>query len=390
MPWKECNRMNERMKFVIRLEDGERMTDLCREFEISRKTGYKIWNRYHANGVDGLFDESKRPYHNPRKTAEHIEDLILQTKLKRPTWGADKIREYLLKKSKFNLPSRNTFHNILLRNDLVKKRRRRRYKATGTNLTPSNKPNDLWCADFKGQFRMKNNKYCYPLTITDHESRFLLGCEALESVKEGGAFSVFNQAFEKFGVPKAIRTDNGFPFSCGNALLGLSRLSVWWLRLGIDIERITPGNPQENGRHERMHLTLKQDTLSNPTRSILSQQEVFEDFKKMYNFDRPHQALGNEMPGNIYTKSKKLYKKEFSELTYPDMEMEKKVIECGKVSFRNRKSIFISEVLAGEVVGITEVEEKMWKVKFMDLVLGHYDENEGKFSPMREMILEKV
>ena len=202
MPWKESNRMNERMKFVVRLEDGERMTDLCKEFGISRKSGYKIWNRYLQKGPDGLFDESRKPISNPQKTTESIEKVILRLKDKYPSWGAGKLREYLLRKHpEANFPSKTTFYNILLKNDLVKKRRKRTYKARGTNLNSTLNPNDLWCADFKGQFKMTSGAYCYPLTITDHESRFLLSCKGLESVKEGGAFAVFQETFERICEP---------------------------------------------------------------------------------------------------------------------------------------------------------------------------------------------
>lgn len=382
--------MTERMKFIIRLENGERLSDLCREFCISRKTGYKLLHRYRERGVDGLFDESRKPYRSPHATDENVIAIILDLKNKRPTWGAEKLREYLKRKhSELEFPSTNTFHNILLRNDLVKKRKRLRYQAHGTNLLPVNSPNDLWCADFKGQFRMQNQNYCYPLTISDFHSRYLLGCEGLESTKEGGAFSVFEEIFLKYGLPKAIRTDNGVPFS-SNGLLGLSKLSVWWLRLGINIERIEPGHPEQNGRHERMHLTLKQDLLKTPAKNIIQQQEVFENFKEYFNQERPHQSLDNESPSTIYIPSSRIYSKKLPEINYTNCEVRKTVHGCGKVSVRSKKAFYLSEMFVGQEVGLTELENKVWRIYFLDIVLGHYDEKTNKFAAMKELIRENV
>jgi transposase InsO family protein len=354
MPWKESNRMNERMKFVVRLEDGERMTDLCKEFGISRKSGYKIWNRYLQKGPDGLFDESRKPISNPQKTTELIEKMILRLKDKYPSWGAGKLREYLLRKHpEANFPSKTTFYNILLKNDLVKKRRKRTYKARGTNLNSTLNPNDLWCADFKGQFKMTSGAYCYPLTITDHESRFLLSCKGLESVKEGGAFAVFQETFENFGLPKAIRTDNGVPFASPNAILGLSKLSVWWLRLGIDIERITPGCPQENGRHERMHLTLKQDLLHDPSNNLLKQQEIFDHFIDYYNNERPHEGIKNSTPDSKYEKSRKCIGKDLPEIEYPHCDFVRTLALNGKMHIKKCRPFHVGDALIKQPIGIT-------------------------------------
>ena len=257
MPWKECNRMDERLRFVARLLDGEKMAPLCREFGISRKTGYKIYNRYKDYGLKGLEDRARSPYRHPNKLPFQVEKAILRIKRDHLTWGAPKIREKLIKEYPvIRPPAISTIHAVLDRHGLVKRHKRRRYKAQGTELNDARSPNALWCADYKGQFRLGNRQYCYPLTITDYRSRYLLACEGLESIKEAGAFPVFEHVFKEFGLPAAIRTDNGVPFSSPHSLFGLSRLSVWWLRLGIAIERIKPGHPQRNGRHERMHLTL--------------------------------------------------------------------------------------------------------------------------------------
>lgn len=387
MPWKESNHVNERMKFIVRLEEGESMTSLCEEFEISRKTGYKIWNRFQTKGLDGLLDESRRPFSNPLQTSETIAQLILNLKAARPTWGAIKLREYLLRKhANIRFPSRNTFHNILVRNSLVKSKKRIKYKATGTNLRSTQNPNDLWCADFKGQFRLRSKRYCYPLTISDHRSRYLIKCVALENTKTAGAFAIFEDAFEEYGLPHAIRTDNGPPFSCPNALLGFSQLSVWWLRLGIEIERIRPGKPQENGRHERLHLTLKQDLLDNPAGSFIKQQEVFDHFIEEYNFKRPHAALDHETPSSVFKHSKIIYRPELGEIEYPQCEKVKRVFQNGKINFKPKKSTHLCTSLIGQNVGLKEVEESLWRVQFLDIVLGHYDASEDQFSPMREIV----
>ena len=260
--------MDDKIRFINRLLEREPMSKVCRDFNISRKTGYKFWNRYKDSG--NILSQSKRPFRFGNQLPEQTEDLILRLKKKKPHWGSRKIRELFRRKySDFHLPATSTFHAVFARHDLVKKRKRLRYKAVGTNLSVSSSSNDLWCTDYKGEFMIKG-KYCYPLTITDHRSRFLLCCEGLTSTRERDAFEVFRRTFKRYGLPRAIRTDNGVPFS-SRALFGLSKLSVWWLSLGISIERIQPGHPEQNGRHERMHLTLKRET-TRPTGSNFLQQ----------------------------------------------------------------------------------------------------------------------
>ena len=290
--------MDERLRFVARLLDGEKMAVLCREFDISRKTGYKIFNRYKGCGLEGLTDRSRRPYRQANKLPFQVEKLIVQLKQERPSWGAPKIREKLRRlHSDIQLPAISTVHAVLDRHGLVNRRRRRRgYKAQGTTLSRPGEPNDLWCADYKGEFMLADRRYCYPLTITDFASRYLISCDALATTKEKYAFTVFERAFKDFGLPKAIRTDNGVPFASAWALFGLSKLSVWWLRLGIRLERIKPGNPQQNGRHERMHLTLKKEATKPAAKNFLQQQAKFDDFIECYNRERPHQAINMHYP----------------------------------------------------------------------------------------------
>ncbi len=270
--------MDERLRFVARLLEGEKMAAVCRQFGISRVTGYKIFNRYKECGLEALNDRSRRPYRHANKLPFQVERTILAIKREHGSWGAPKIRDKLIRQlPMLKPPATSTIHAVLDRHGLVKRRKRRRYKAQGTELIAAHAPNGLWCADFKGEFMLGNKQYCYPLTITDYRSRYLLACEALASVRSETAFSVFERAFKDFGLPDAIRTDNGAPFASGQALFGLSTLAVWWLRLGIQIQRIKPGNPQQNGRHERMHRPSRRKPRSPPPSTSFSSKSASTD-----------------------------------------------------------------------------------------------------------------
>lgn len=370
MPWKECNNMSEKLRFIARLLDGEKMAELCREFQISRKTGYKIWTRYQASGLEALSDRSRRPYKQANRLPMQIENLIVSLKEEKPTWGAPKIRERLKQKyPDVPVPATSTVHAVLDRHGLVVPKKRRRYKAEGTLLQSTNDPNELWCADYKGQFLLGDKTYCYPLTITDFASRYLLSVEALDTTKEQFAFTVFENTFKEYGLPKRIRTDNGVPFSSAHSIFGLSKLSVWWLRLGIEIERIKPGHPEQNGRHERMHLTLKKETTKPSGQNLLQQQEKFDAFIEEFNFERPHQALEMKTPNQFYKPSPRIYKG-LEEIEYPKAIT---VTQCGRICVDGRKINF-SQVFAGQTIGIRQVEDKLWQVSFMNYDLGFYDE----------------
>ena len=381
MPWNECNRMDERLRFVARLLDGEKMASLCREFGISRKTGYKIFNRYKDEGLRGLEDRARSPYRHPNKLPFQVETAILRIKREHMSWGAPKIREKLIKLYPgIKPPATSTIHATLDRHGLVQRRKRRRYKAQGTELSHARAPNALWCADYKGQFRLGNRRYCYPLTVSDYRSRYLLACEGLESTREASAFPVFERVFKEFGLPAAIRTDNGVPFASPHALFGMSRLAVWWLRLGIAIERIKPGHPQQNGRHERMHLTLKQETTRPPSYNFLQQQARFDDFIEGYNQDRPHQALGGQYPGEVYTPSAREYHHpQVPEYPFHDRTIQ--VTQCGRICVGRRK-INLSTVFGGQYVGIREVADQVWLVSFMEYDLGFFDQDENRVEPV--------
>jgi putative transposase len=329
--------MDERVRFIARLLDGEKMAPLCAEFGISRKTGYKIYDRYNDCGVHGLTDRSRRPQRQANRLPVPIEARIIHLKREYPGWGAPKIREKLRQQLPElpHCPAISTVHAVLDRCGLVKRRRRRRHKVTGTVLSRPTHPNALWCADYKGEFRLANQRYCYPLTITDFASRYLITCDALSSTQDQYAFAVFERAFKDFGLPSAIRSDNGLPFASPNALYGLSRLSVWWLRLGIQIERIKPGHPEQNGRHERMHLTLKREATKPAAANLLQQQARFDAFLERYNQERPHQALAMKVPADVYVRSPRIYRG-LEELTYPFHDHTITVTHCGRICFKGR------------------------------------------------------
>jgi putative transposase len=373
--------MDERLKFVSRLLEGEKMAPLCAAFGISRKTGYKIFERYKDCGVAAFSDRSRRPYRQANRLPPQLEAMIVRLKREYPGWGAPKIREKLRRQSPApHLPAISTVHAVLDRHGLVHKRRRRRHGAAGTALSRPTGPNALWCADYKGEFMLGDRRYCYPLTITDFASRYLLTCEALATTQEKFAFTVFERTFKEFGLPHAIRTDNGVPFASAHALYGLSKLAVWWLRLGIEIERIQPGHPQQNGRHERMHLTLKKEATKPAAANVLQQQARFDTFLEQYNQQRPHQALDMKVPADLYVRSDRLYRG-LEELTYPFHDGTFTVTQCGRICFKARK-VNLSQVFAGQNVGVTQVGERVWLVTFMRYDLGYFDDETCRLEPI--------
>lgn len=374
--------MDERLRFVARLLDGDSMSEVCRDFGISRKTGYKIFSRYKDHGVEALTDRSRRPVRYANQLPSQIESLIVTLKQEKPHWGARKIRELLVRRldGDIRIPAKSTIHAVLHRHGLVKGIGRPRHRARGTPLSSGLDPNDLWCADFKGEFKLGNGHYCYPLTVTDHASRYVLMCEALDSVRENMAITAFEQLFLERGLPAAIRSDNGVPFASANSLFNLSKLSVWWLRLGINIERIKPGHPQQNGRHERMHLTLKKEATRPPGANSLQQQAKFDAFVSEFNNERPHEALDMRMPAEAYSPSTRPYAG-LPELRYPVHDKDVLVTACGRICM-HRKRINISTVLAGQRVGIKEVDEGIWIVSFMQYDLGYIDLEQKTLQPL--------
>ena len=374
MPWKESDKMSERMAFITRYRAGERITDLCREFEISRPTGYALVKRYEESGVTGLRDRSSRPRVSPSKTPRATANEVIKLRKKYPTWGPRKLKQRLhVLHPEVRWPASSTIGAILSDEGLTKRRaRRRRATPSGTPLRQTSEPNELWCMDFKGQFRLGNRSYCYPLTISDHYSRYLTTCEALDCTKTADTELALNATFREFGLPLAIRSDNGSPFA-STGRLGLSRLSVWLLRLGIDLERIEPGHPEQNGRHERMHLTLKQDATRPPATHQLKQQEKFDTFRRIYNEERPHEALQMKTPGSVYRPSKRRLPEGLAPLDYPLHDHVSRVARNGVFHFTGVGHVYLGMAFAGQEIGLRELQTGTWLVSFMETDIGYLD-----------------
>jgi transposase InsO family protein len=390
MPWKERSIVEERMRFLLRLKDGESMSSLCREFGISRVTGYKIYERYKECGLEGLTDRARTPYRYANKLPAQLEAMIVTRRREKPTWGARKLRERLLRKlpNDVRVPACSTIHAIMDRHGWVTRQRHSRTKTEGTLLSQGSAPNALWCTAYKGEFMRGDKRYCYPLTVSDHASRYLLLCEAMESIKEQGAFTAFERLFKERGLPQAIRSDNGVPFASPNGLFNLSRLAVWWLRLGVTIERIQPGRPQQNGRHERMHRTLKIEATRPAGSNFLQQQAKFDAFVREFNYDRPPEALARQCPADVYKPSTQPYRG-IGELSYPFHDRTVLVTLCGRICIFQKK-INLSTSLAGQAVGIKEVDDGIWLVTFTDYDLGYIDLEEKTLQPLNNPFGPKV
>jgi transposase InsO family protein len=350
----------------------------------------KIFERYEQCGLEGLTDRTRRPFRYANQLPEQVEAAIVAARRERPHWGARKIRERLLPRlpHAIRVPATSTVHAVLDRHGLVSRPGRAKTRAEGTALSEGLHPNDLWCTDYKGEFQLADKRYCYPLTVTDHASRYLLLCEALESNREELALRAFERLFQERGLPRAIRSDNGVPFASPNGLFQLSRLSVWWLRLGIAIERIRPGHPQQNGRHERMHLTLKREATRPAGANTLQQQAKFDAFIEEFNTERPHEALAMKCPAEVYTPSSRPYAG-IPEPHYPFHDKTIIVTSCGRLCLY-RKKINLSKSLAGQAVGIKEVEAGIWLVSFMDYDLGYIDLEEKTLQPLDNPFGPKV
>ena len=373
MPWKVSGVVNERLNIVLRVQQGERVSDLCREYGISRKTAYKFIERHERLGAIGLYDERTRPERTPHRLSPAVEELIVDARKAHPTWGPAKLKAWLSDRHPgMRLPATSTFGRVLLRRELilVTRARRERHAYVATPLTMAHEANAVWCCDFKGQFRMGNKKYCYPLTVTDLYSRYLLGCEGMDRICGTAVRTAFSALFTEYGMPAAILSDNGTPFS-SRAIHGLSRLSVWWLRLGIQHQRITPGHPEQNGAHERMHLTLKKETTRPAGANLLQQQERFDRFRKVFNEERPHEALGQRPPATAYASSTRPFPKHLPEPEYPLHDVTIRVRSDGGIYFNGKKTK-LTNALAGELVGLREVGEHRYAVSFMNLDLGTF------------------
>jgi transposase InsO family protein len=383
VPWKVSHPVNERMHFVTRLENGERMTDLCQEYGISRKTGYKFWERFKEKGPQGLVDASRAPRRVARRTPAQLQELIVAARRAHPTWGGRKLKKVLERQHDgLVLPSSSTVSDILRRHGLVVERRRQRRTAEAKrSLTVPQTPNEVWAVDYKGQFRLGNGKYCYPLTATEVHSRFLLAVQALEGTDDEEARQTFHEVFKEHGLPRIIRSDNGTPFA-SSGLAGLTKLSAWWLRLGIAHQRTQPAHPEQNGQHERMHRTLKAETTRPAGTNALQQQERFDDFRREFNEVRPHEALGLKTPAQAHQPSERRMPDHLPEPAYPLHDDVLVVGRHGHVRLPRHRSVFLSQALAGQAVGLREEEDGRWLVTFTTLDLGHYDPRTGRLEPL--------
>jgi len=371
MPWRETRPMDQRMQFIADyLRQSLSMTELCELYGVSRKTGYKWIERYLAQGPQGLEDQSRRPGSHPNQTPEEIVESVVEVRQRHPTWGGKKILTVLEKRhAEWVLPARSTVCEILNRKGLVPKKRRRR--VIGHPGKPSSQvlvPNDLWCVDFKGQFKTGDGIYCYPLTVTDDYSRYLLGCQGLTGTSVAEAKPVFARLFKEYGLPTRIRSDNGVPFAT-TTLARLSALSAWWVRLGILPELIEPGKPQQNGRHERMHKTLKAEATRPPGANRQAQQRKFNHFRQEFNEERPHEALDMATPGSIYVPSRREMPDRLPPLEYPDRFEVRYVSGNGGIRW-NKGWVNVSSTCIGEYVGLEEIDDGVWNVYFGPLKLG--------------------
>lgn len=375
MPWKEVNTMDARVRFVMRLLDGERMIDLCRENDISRKTGYKFLERYEKFGFEGLQDQSRKPFRLARQTDDEVTKLIVRLKGLYPTWGPKKLRVKLEQRHPgISFPAVSTIGEILERRGLVKKRR---HRSIEERLFPSivsdgSECNQIWNNDFKGQFKLGDGSYCYPLTVTDDSSRFILGIESLISTKCNPTIAAYEALFDEYGVPDAMRSDNGVPFSA-RGFGGLSALSAWWMSLGIKPMRTKPASPQENGKHERMHRTLKAETTKPSGKNQLNQQEKFNHFRKVYNDERPHEALGMKVPSNLYHKSKIKYSDAQRKDHYKMHDFTRMVTQAGTIRTVNNHWCFLGRALTGHKLGIREIGQGIMLASLGPFDIGFID-----------------
>ncbi|HUP21321.1 MAG TPA: IS481 family transposase [Thermoanaerobaculia bacterium] len=376
--------MDQRMHFVAALSTCRwTMSELCRLYGISRKTGYKWATRYGQQGLDGLKDRSRRPTSCPHRTDERCEAELVEERRKHPTWGARKLLARLRRRHPdWPWPAASTATAALKRHGLVTPRKLRyRRPSPGKPTVEAAQPNDVWTADFKGEFRTGDRQMCYPLTLADHLSRYLLSCKGRRSTAHAPAIPVFEEAFRTYGLPRSILTDGGSPFSSPRSPRRLSRLSVWWIKLGIEPLLIEPGHPEQNGRHERMHRTLKAETARPPAASLTAQQAAFDGFRREYNRERPHEALGQIPPTELYARSPRPYPGRVPQVSYPGHFEVRRVKANGVIRFQGQIH-FVSSALGREWVGLEEVDDGLWSVQFGSFLLGRYDERDASFEAL--------
>ncbi len=378
MPWSETTKMRERMRFVVDVEeDLFSMTELCERYGISRVTGHKWVRRFREAGVSGLADRSRAPAHCPHRTAAAVVELLATARQQHPSWGARKLIRWLERRHPgLALPAPSTATGILKGMGLIKPRRRRRHLSSPSHpLTEASTANDVWTADFKGQFKTLDGHYCYPLTVADSFSRYLLACRSQLSVQTLPTKKNFQRLFLEYGMPRVIRTDNGIPFAAPTAIARLSRLSAWWIRLGIRPELIKPSHPEQNGSHERMHKTLKAETTRPAAANATAQQRRFDSFRSEYNQERPHERLDDRTPAELYSASPRCFPKRLPEPEYPRHFEVRKVSRNGGIRWK-KGWVNISHSLLEQNVGLEEIDDGVWSLYFGPVLLGRFHEDD--------------
>jgi putative transposase len=381
MPWKETCVMDEKVKLIADwLTDEYSISELSEIYQVSRKTVYKWIERYQADPESGLQSRSSRPLRMPRSTPEEVVGQILRAKDEHATWGARKLLARHVRQQPDTVwPAASTVNEILKRHGLVHTRRKRHHSVANSQpFIRANQPNEVWCADFKGQFRLGSGSLCYPLTITDSYSRYLIGCWGLTHPAYQPTRAYFERVFQEYGLPSALRTDNGVPFA-SVGLGSLSSLGVWLVKLGILPERIEKGHPQQNGRHERMHRTLKAEAISPPRKSLGEQQRAFDRFQTSFNTERPHEALGQQTPATLYRRSSRDYPAKLAEIEYGVNYQVRQVKDNGGLKWKGRE-LYLSGALAGERVGLKAIADGLWRIYFSFYPLGILDERTFKIT----------
>lgn len=377
--------MEEKLRFVFEYEQGQQsMTELCASYEISRETGYVWLRRYRAMGLGGLVERSRAALRHQNQTAAEIEEMVLELREAHMSWGPRKLKRVLERDEPGRRwPAASTIGELLKREGLIISRRKRRRTAPYTEpLAHADGPNRVWCADFKGWFRTQDGSRVDPLTITDAHSRYLLKCQAVGKTDTTRVQAIFEAAFRAYGMPEAIRTDNGAPFA-SSAIAGLSRLAVWWMKLGIVPERIEAGHPEQNGRHERMHRTLKQEVAQPPAANWREQQRALERFRQEYNQVRPHEALGMQTPAAVYAASPRSFPARVPEPEYPDDMLVRQVKHQGQFRWK-KQDVFLSEVLWGEPVGLLAEDERWYTIYFAGFPLARFDSRQLRVLPLKK------
>lgn len=371
MPWKELSPVDQKTQFISEyLRKTVSVAELCRRYGVSRRIGYKWIGRYEVEGAAGLVDRSRRPNSSPSQMPDTVRKAIITARRHHPTWGAKKLLRLLADEDPdLRLPSRRAANDLLKREGLVRRRvRPRKPGHPGKPTTIATAANQIWCVDFKGQFKTLDGRYCYPLTVTDAYSRFIIACRALPSIESATVQTIFLQLFRRFGLPDAIKSDNGVPFA-STALGRLSQLSVLWIRLGIRPLLIQPGKPQQNGQHERMHRTLKAETTRPPARNLAAQQRVFDRFRREFNTLRPHEGIGLQRPATLFAASPRRLQTPLEPLRYPAHFESRLVSANGGIRWRS-KWVCLSTTCAGHHVGLEQVDHEIWDVYFGPVKLG--------------------